>query len=115
MKLGRMVTVILAAACVVSMAGCGQKQAPAGTAEAPKTTEAAKEAAAEPAAAENKETGEKIKIGISMQGNQSGFVQYFTSAMYEYQATKAQDIDMEVVFADDDPAKQFSQVETFVY
>ena len=41
MKLGRMVTVILAAACVVSMAGCGQKQAPAGTAEAPKTTEAA--------------------------------------------------------------------------
>ena len=114
MKLGRMVTVILAAACVVSMAGCGQKQAPAGTAEAPKTTEAAKEAAAEPAAAENKEAGEKIKIGISMQGNQSGFVQYFTSAMYEYQATKAQDIDMEVVFADDDPAKQFSQVETFV-
>ena len=103
MKLGRMVTVILAAACVVSMAGCGQKQAPAGTAEAPKTTEAAKEAAAEPAAAENKEAGEKIKIGISMQGNQSGFVQYFTSAMYEYQATKAQDIDMEVVFADDDP------------
>ena len=88
--------------------------APAGTAEAPKTTEAAKEAAAEPAAAENKEAGEKIKIGISMQGNQSGFVQYFTSAMYEYQATKAQDIDMEVVFADDDPAKQFSQVETFV-
>ena len=114
MKLGRMVTVILAAACVVSMAGCGQKQAPAGTAEAPKTTEAAKEAAAEPAAAENKEAGEKIKIGISMQGNQSGFVQYFTSVMYEYQATKAQDIDMEVVFADDDPAKQFSQVETFV-
>ena len=114
MKLGRMVTVILAAACVVSMAGCRQKQAPAGTAEAPKTTEAAKEAAAEPAAAENKEAGEKIKIGISMQGNQSGFVQYFTSAMYEYQATKAQDIDMEVVFADDDPAKQFSQVETFV-
>ena len=55
MKLGRMVTVILAAACVVSMAGCGQKQAPAGTAEAPKTTEAAKEAAAEPAAAENKD------------------------------------------------------------
>lgn len=57
---------------------------------------------------------EKIRIGVSMQGNQSGFVQYFTSAMYEYQATEAQDVDLEVVFADDDAAKQYSQVETFI-
>ena len=53
-------------------------------------------------------------IGISMQGNQSGFIQYITSGMWEYQKNNAADIKLEVVFADDDAAKQLAQVETFI-
>lgn len=73
------------------------------------TTAAEAEAGGEEAAAAG-----DLTIGVTMQGNQSGFVQYFTSAMYEYQATQAPDVEMEVVFADDDASKQFSQVETFI-
>jgi len=50
----------------------------------------------------------QIVIGAAMQGNQSGFVQYMTSGMYEYQKGSAPDIKLDVVFADDDPAKQQS-------
>jgi len=56
----------------------------------------------------------QIVIGISMQGNQSGFVQYITSGMWEWQKNNAPDVKLEVVFADDDAAKQLTQVETFV-
>jgi ABC-type sugar transport system substrate-binding protein len=47
-------------------------------------------------------------------GNQSGFIRYMTSGMYEYQKASAPDVDLQVVFADDDPAKQQGQVENFV-
>jgi inositol transport system substrate-binding protein len=57
---------------------------------------------------------EQIYIGVSMQGNQSGFIQYISSGIWEYQQTNAPDIRLEVVFADDDAAKQLSQVETFI-
>jgi ABC-type sugar transport system substrate-binding protein len=56
----------------------------------------------------------QVVIGISMQGNQSGFVQYITSGMWEWQKKNAPDVKLEVVFADDDAAKQLSQVETFI-
>ncbi len=56
----------------------------------------------------------KIVIAACMQGNQSGFIRYMTSGMYEYQKASAPDIQLEVVFADDDPAKQQGQVENFV-
>ena len=56
----------------------------------------------------------QLVIAAVMQGNQSGFVRYMTSGMYEYQKASAPDIKLEVVFADDDPAKQQSQIETFV-
>jgi len=56
----------------------------------------------------------KIVIAACMQGNQSGFVRYMVSGMYEYQKANAPDIDLKVVYADDDPAKQQSQVEQFV-
>jgi inositol transport system substrate-binding protein len=59
-------------------------------------------------------SGSGIVIAACMQGNQSGFVRYMTSGMYEYQKNSAPDVKLEVVFADDDPAKQLSQVETFV-
>lgn len=57
---------------------------------------------------------DKIVIGACMQGNQSGFIRYITSGMYEYQKASAPDVVLEVVFADDDPAKQQGQVENFV-
>lgn len=82
------------------------------------TTPAATQAPAAPAAtdapaAEAPANG-KLVIGISMQGNQSGFVQYITSGMWEYQKNNAPDVELQVVFADDDAAKQLSQVESFV-
>jgi len=57
---------------------------------------------------------DKIVIAACMQGNQSGFVRYMVSGMYEYQKANAPDIEFKVVYADDDPAKQQSQVEQFV-
>jgi len=59
-------------------------------------------------------SGGKTVIAACMQGNQSGFVRYMVSGMYEYQKAGAPDIEFKVVYADDDPAKQQSQVEQFV-
>ncbi|MDR2742541.1 MAG: substrate-binding domain-containing protein [Treponema sp.] len=56
----------------------------------------------------------KIVIAVCMQGNQSGFVRYMVSGMYEYHKAVANEVELKVVFADDDPAKQQSQVEQFV-
>jgi len=56
----------------------------------------------------------KIVIAACMQGNQSGFVRYMVSGMLEYQKANAPDIELKIVYADDDPAKQQSQVEQFV-
>jgi ABC-type sugar transport system substrate-binding protein len=61
-----------------------------------------------------KQKSGKIVIAACMQGNQSGFVRYMVSGMLEYQKAHAQDIDLKIVYADDDPAKQQSQVEQFV-
>ena len=57
---------------------------------------------------------DKIVIAACMQGNQSGFVRYMVSGMLEYQKAHAPDIVLKIVYADDDPAKQQSQVEQFV-
>jgi ABC-type sugar transport system substrate-binding protein len=57
---------------------------------------------------------DQIVIGVALQGNQSGFVQYMATGIFEYQKKSAPDIKLEVVYADDDPAKQQSQVEQFV-
>lgn len=56
----------------------------------------------------------KLTIGVSFQGNQSGFVQYLASGVFEYQKSDAPDVELEVVYADDDAAKQLTQIETFV-
>ncbi len=53
-------------------------------------------------------------IGVAMQGNQSGFVQYMTSGIREWVAKNAPNTKLEIVFADDDAAKQLSQVESLV-
>lgn len=57
---------------------------------------------------------DQIVIGACMQGNQSGFIRYITSGMYEYQKASAPDVDLQVAFADDDAAKQQGQIENFV-
>lgn len=56
----------------------------------------------------------KLKIGVTMQGNQSSFIQYITTGIYEYEKKHKDEVSVEVVFADDDAAKQLSQIETFV-
>lgn len=58
--------------------------------------------------------GEDITIGVTLQGNQSGFIQYIATGIFEYQKNEAPDITLDVVYADDDAAKQLSQVETFI-
>lgn len=58
--------------------------------------------------------GDQIVIAACMQGNQSGFIRYITSGMYEYHKGNAPDVKLEVVFADDDASKQQGQVENFV-
>ena len=65
-------------------------------------------------AAGAKQANNQIVIAACMQGNQSGFVRYMVSGMYEYQKASAPNITLKVVYADDDPAKQQSQVEQFV-
>lgn len=107
MKKTKLAVLLVMSSCFFGAAGCSQKETP--QSEAP-AQEAAADAQTEAAGSGE----EQLHIGVTMQGNQSGFVQYFTSAMYEYQATQAPEVDMEVVFADDDASKQFSQVETFV-
>lgn len=57
---------------------------------------------------------DSLVIGVCIQGNQSGFVIYGLSGMYEYQKKSAPNVKLEMVYADDDPAKQQSQVENFV-
>lgn len=60
------------------------------------------------------EEQDEIYVGVSMQGNQSGFIQYITAGIWEWHANNAPEVQLEVVFADDDAAKQLSQLETFI-
>jgi ABC-type sugar transport system substrate-binding protein len=101
----KLLALLLSAVMVVSMIGCGAKEEPA--AEAPAATE---EAATEEAAPAK----EKVSIGVTLQGNQSGFIQYIATGMFEYAKTVEDTVELEVVYADDDAAKQLTQVETFI-
>lgn len=101
MKSVRVVSVLVAFLLVFAMfAAC----------QAPEKKEPAKESqqATEPEAAD------EMVIGCAMQGNQSTFVQYISAGMWSYQEENAPDVKLDVVFADDDPAKQLSQIETFI-
>lgn len=60
------------------------------------------------------QAAEGKSIGVAMQGNQSGFVQYMTAGIREWVGKNAPDTKLEIVFADDDSAKQLSQVESLV-
>jgi ABC-type sugar transport system substrate-binding protein len=60
-------------------------------------------------------SSDQIVIGACIQGNASGFVQYQIAAMLQYMETKApKNVKLEIVYANDDPATQQSQVEQFV-
>ena len=111
MKKSKVLVTLLAVLLIAALTGCTA----ATTTPAPAATQApaAPEAPA-PAAEAPKPAEQKLVIGVSMQGNQSGFIQYITSGMWEYQKNSAPDVELQVVFADDDAAKQLSQVESFV-
>lgn len=109
----RKVLAIMLACVMVCMAGGCSKLQPEEKSEAPE------EAGAEKTEAEKEEIpeespGDQISIGVTLQGNQSGFIQYIATGIFEYQKNRAPDIELEVVYADDDAAKQLTQVETFV-
>lgn len=95
----RLIAVLTAGVLVLTAAGC-QKGQEENTAQ--KTQE------------NSEDSQGALKIGVSMQGNQSSFIQYITTGIYEYQKNQAPDVEVEVVFADDDAAKQLSQIETFI-
>lgn len=108
MKSVRVISVLVAVLLVFAMfAAC----------QAPETKEPVKESqqATEPEAAEQEpEAADEMVVGCAMQGNQSTFVQYISAGMWSYQEENAPDVKLDVVFADDDPAKQLSQIETFI-
>jgi ABC-type sugar transport system substrate-binding protein len=61
-----------------------------------------------------KAKSDQIVVGVCLQGNQSGFVRYMVTGILEYQKNSAPNIKVDMVYADDDPAKQQSQIEQFV-
>lgn len=110
MKKKLLVTLLSVAMVASVFAGCGAKEeapaeAPAEEAEAPAKAETPAEAPAE---------DDKIVIGCTMQGDETGFVHYLVSGIYDYQEKEAPDVEVQMVFADYDAATQLSQVETFV-
>lgn len=112
-KLRRGLSLFLVFGLIALTACGGGGSSPASTSESAAPPESASQSAAETAPTAEPADGGLV-IAACMQGNQSGFVRYQTSGMYEYQKASAPDITLEVVFADDDPAKQQSQVENFV-
>jgi inositol transport system substrate-binding protein len=108
--IGLLTTVVLLislfAGCAAAAPAASQPAAPASSAAAPAPSAAAPaSSAAAPA---------QITIGCAIQGNQSTFMQYVVAGMWEYQKNKAPDVKLDVVFADDDAAKQASQIDTFI-
>jgi ABC-type sugar transport system substrate-binding protein len=105
----KFVSLLVAVLLVFAMFAACQEKAPAqestGTQEEQATTEDT---------TPDEPVAEAIVIGCAMQGNQSTFVQYICAGMWKYQKESAPDVELDVVFADDDPAKQLSQVETFI-
>lgn len=97
--------IALLMALLMLVAGCAAPAAEEAPVEAP-----VEEAVVEEAPAAD----DKIVIGCTMQGDETGFVHYLVSGIYNYQETEAPDVEVEVVFADYDAATQLSQVETFV-
>lgn len=109
MRKGLALMVVL---CLTFLAvACGGPAPAESTTPAPDAEPAAQDSAPEDAAPA---ADEPLFIAACMQGNQSGFILYVTSGIFEYQKAEAPDIQLEVVYADDDPAKQQSQVENFV-
>ena len=107
MKKGLLVAIALL--LVFALVACSA--APEASSAAPAGESAASDANGTDAAAKG---DDGLVIGVTMQGNQSGFVQYLTSGIYEYQKANAPDVKLDVVFADDDAAKQHSQMEQFI-
>ena len=99
---------------MVCLAGGCSKSQPTEKEEAPaqEETKGTEQVATEQE--DSEAAGETISIGVTLQGNQSGFIQYIATGIFEYRKNSAPEIELEVVYADDDAAKQLTQVETFV-
>jgi ABC-type sugar transport system substrate-binding protein len=71
-------------------------------------------AAASGFAGGKKDTGTGPLIYVCMQGSQSMFPRYQVAAMYRYLAEEKPNVQVRVVFADDDASNQLRQVETAI-
>jgi len=111
-KMVRMVSLLLIVIFALAvLGGCGSK-APAKTADTPASETSKKATDNTDKATETAK--DKLVIGCAMQGNQSTFIQYIAAGMWKYQKENAPNVTLDVVFADDDAAKQVSQIETFI-
>lgn len=109
-RFSKSLALLLAALLILTLVGCSKTP----TSQQTNQPNTSSQAPASQAPATTTKEDKDITIGVCMQGNQSGFIRYITSGMWEWQKANAPDVKMEVVFADDDVAKQLSQVETFV-
>lgn len=99
--------VFVVLAMVVSLVACGGNDTT--------TTQGAKEETTEATPDESQdESKDQLIVGVSMQGNQSGFIQYITSGIWEHESQNSDEVKVEVMFADDDASQQLSQIETFI-
>ncbi|MGI6776679.1 MAG: substrate-binding domain-containing protein [Acetivibrionales bacterium] len=114
-KMVRMVSLLLIVFFTLAVfGGCGS-QAPAKTeTPASETSSKADTAASKSPDKAAEPADDKLVIGCAMQGNQSTFIQYIAAGMWKYQKENAPNVTLDVVFADDDAAKQVSQIETFI-
>ncbi|MBU0929071.1 MAG: substrate-binding domain-containing protein [Spirochaetes bacterium] len=55
----------------------------------------------------------KVKIGVSIQGNKSTFMQYVVAGMRDY-AKDLKDVELVIVYAEDRADKQVGQIENFI-
>lgn len=104
---------VLALALAVVFTGCGDT--------ADTSTDTTDETVADTASdttdtdtADTADTAEPVLIGCSIQGNQSTFMQYVVSGMFQYAEENPDIVEIDVVYADDDATKQCTQVETLI-
>ena len=100
------ILLVLLLTSVLFLSGCQKTEVAEPAGDQP----AEEAAAAEPA----EEAAEKVKVGVSIQGNQSTFWQFVVAGMGKYYSENPDLADVDLVFADDDAVKQITQVETLI-
>ncbi|MCM1561730.1 MAG: substrate-binding domain-containing protein [Butyrivibrio sp.] len=110
----KILAVCMLGVMVFMLTACGAEKGSADTAEPADSgavennnTETSDEAA-------ETSSDDKLVIAACMAGNDSGFMTYVVTGMMEYQLANAPDVDLQVVWSNNDSAKQQSQVEQFI-